>query len=72
MDENTRRKLREAQEREFKGLDLSGNEESVREAYRELGKHIRMAQEEMMLSKEDAIIFVATMAGTMGKNGGKE
>lgn len=59
MTEKQRRELQKARMDEF----MSNDEAEIRKMYSDFEKHIRIAQEEMGLSKVEALYFVATLFG---------
>lgn len=63
MTNKERDELRKAQENEFFGL-MGGSETELRKAFREVNKFIEIAQEEMDITRHEALMFMATMMGT--------
>ena len=61
MKEKELRELKKAVMNEF----LSDEEDTMRQGYREMGKHLAVIQEEMNLTRSEALYFVATMMGSM-------
>lgn len=59
MTKKQRDELNKAIMNEF----LTSQEDELRKAYREFGRHLEMLQEEMGLSRHEAILFLATMIG---------
>lgn len=63
MTNKERDELRKVQENEFFGL-MGGSETELRKAFREVNKFIEIAQEEMDITRHEALMFMATMMGT--------
>lgn len=59
VTEKQKRELQKARMEEF----MSNDEAEIRKMYSDFEKHIRIAQEEMGLSKVEALYFVATLFG---------
>ena len=59
MTKREREALDEALKNEF----TDSNEEEMRKGYREFSRQLRLAQEEMGLSRQEAILFLATLLG---------
>lgn len=59
VTEKQKRELQKARMDEF----MSNDEAEIRKMYADFEKHIRIAQEEMGLSKVEALYFVATLFG---------
>lgn len=59
MTDEQRRELKRAIQNEF----VSDDEDKLRQAYREMGKQLAIIQEEMGISRYEALMFVATMLG---------
>lgn len=59
VTEKQKRELQKARMDEF----MSNDEAEIRKMYSDFEKHIRIAQEEMGLSKVEALYFVATLFG---------
>ena len=59
MTEKQRKELQKARMDEF----MSSEEAELHKMYSDFEKHIRIAQEEMGLSKVEALYFVATLFG---------
>jgi hypothetical protein len=63
MTNKERDELRKVQENEFFGL-MGGSETELRKAFREVNKFIEIAQEEMGITRHEALMFMVTMMGT--------
>lgn len=59
MTKKERESLRDAIKNEF----LDQDEEQMRKGYREFARQLQMAQEEMGLTRYEAIIFLSTLIG---------
>ena len=69
MTEKQKQELNQARLNEFMGVQT--HEDELRNSFREMGKQLQLIQEEMGLSRSEAISFMATMFGTSirGNNG---
>ena len=66
MTEKQRQELNQARLNEFFGVQTQ--EDELRKSFREMGKQLQLIQEEMGLSRSEAINFLATMFGTSIRN----
>lgn len=57
------KKEREALNQALKNEFLDQNEAEMRKGYREFARQLQMAQEEMGLTRYEAIIFLSTLIG---------
>jgi len=64
MTEKERDALNKAIKNEF----VDDDEEQMRKGYREFNRQLKMAQEEMGLSRYEAIIFLSTLIGNSMHN----
>ncbi|MDT3387697.1 MAG: hypothetical protein LIR46_08065 [Bacteroidota bacterium] len=62
MTNKERDELRKIQENEFFEL-MGGSETELREALREINKIIEVAQEETDMTRQEVLMFLATMVG---------
>ena len=66
MTEKQKQELNQARLNEFFGVQT--HEDELRKSVREMGKQLQLIQEEMGLSRSEAINFMATMFGTSIRN----
>lgn len=66
MTEKQKQELNQARLNEFFGVQT--HEDELRKSFREMGKQLQLIQEEMGLSRSEAINFMATMFGTSIRN----
>ena len=57
------KKEKEALDEALKNEFLDTDEEQMRRGYREFSRQLRLVQEEMGLSRQEAILFLATLLG---------
>lgn len=57
------KKERDALNKAIKNEFVDDDEEQMRKGYREFNRQLQMAQEEMGLSRYEAIIFLSTLIG---------
>lgn len=57
------KKEKEALDEALKNEFLDSDEEEMRRGYREFSRQLRLAQEEMGLTRHESIIFLATLLG---------
>ena len=62
MTDKERDELRKVQENEFIGL-MGGSETDLRKALREINKFIEVSQEETDMTRQEVLMFLATMIG---------
>ena len=62
------KKEREALNQALKNEFLDQDEDEMRKGYREFARQLRLAQEEMGLSRYEAIIFLSTLIGNSFKH----
>lgn len=66
MTNKERDELRKVQENEFIGL-MGGSETDLRKALREINKFIKVSQEETDMTRQEVLMFLATMIGVGAK-----
>lgn len=62
------KKERDALNKAIKNEFIDDDEEQMRKGYREFNRQLQMAQEEMGLSRYEAIIFLSTLIGNSMHN----
>lgn len=62
MTNKERDELRKVQENEFIGL-MGGSETELRKALREINKFIEVSQQETDMTRQEVLMFLATMIG---------
>ena len=61
------KKERDALNKAIKNEFVDDDEEQMRKGYREFNRQLKMAQEEMGLTRYEAIIFLSTLIGSKEK-----
>jgi hypothetical protein len=62
------KKERDALNKAIKNEFVDDDEEQMRKGYREFNRQLKMAQEEMGLTRYEAIIFLSTLIGNSMHN----